>query len=540
MSSSAQKILDDCEALLEKGFSIIPCSPDKKPMLGWKKYQEYSPTMDDIRRWTELYPSMGIGIITGTVSEIVVIDVDVKGHKPSFNDLINAGLPITRELLESTTIVRTGGGGGHFYFKYSDSDIKNHAGIIRGSGFNVDIRGEGGYVVAPPSMHESGNVYKWVRNNVIAPLPMDLMFLLQEHSLKPNKEKFALGSEIPSGTKHSYLIKLAGKLMRSARFTEDELFSVLITTLAIRQSPNDVDIVPEENIRRMAHDAWVRWRKDAPEQGEPTAQQKKSYVISAASDVIAGAKSKNREGTMTGMPGLDEMGGVAAGFYILVADPGVGKSTYYTQSTWMFHDAGLKVAVFSAEMMLDDWCKWAVCSCESMKCDDSYVMPSRWEEVWGSDRMMLFPCDSIDVVALRNTIEEHRPDVVILDNLTDLEYPEKGGTNDFTQYRNAAKELRAMTRQFNVSIHALAHTKVGIDLERTSEIHIIADSSGYSKSADVICSLYLPRNVSREAQIHDVGYRCHKNRLFGFKGITRLSFNEPTRRFDLSVNTTKP
>lgn len=540
MSSSAQKILNDCEALLEKGFSIIPCSPDKKPMLGWKEYQEHAPTMNDIRRWTELYPSMGIGIITGTVSNVVVIDVDVKGHKPSFNDLINAGLPITKELLDNTTIVRTGGGGGHFYFKYSDSDIKNHAGIIKGNGFNVDIRGEGGYVVAPPSMHQSGHVYRWLRNSVIAPLPMDLMFLMQEHSRKPNKEKFALGNEIPSGTKHSYLISLAGTLMRSARFTEDELFSVLITTLAIRQAPDDTDIVPEENIRSMAHDAWVRWGNDAPPVVEQNVIQKKSYVLSTPTSVIAGARSKNREGTVTGMPGLDEMGGVAAGFYILVADPGVGKSTYYTQATWAFHDAGLKVAVFSAEMLLDDWCKWAVCSCESMKCDSDYVMPDRWEEVWGSDRMMLFSCDSIDIVALRNTIEAHKPDVVILDNLTDLEYPEKGGTNDFTQYRNAAKELRAMTRQFNVSIHAIAHTKVGIDLERTPEMHIIADSSGYSKSADVICSLFTPRGVSTDAMIHDVGYRCHKNRLFGYKGITRLSFNEPTRRFDLAVVAGKP
>jgi hypothetical protein len=134
----------------EYGLSVIPVKPDKKPFIKWEPYQKCKATPDEIKAWWTRWPGAMIGIVTGSISGIVVIDVDTKeGHEE-----------IQKYLPESlvTPACRTPKGGQHLYFRAPEKPISNNTRAIPG----CDFRGEGGYVVAPPSVNGAGKTYAWI------------------------------------------------------------------------------------------------------------------------------------------------------------------------------------------------------------------------------------------------------------------------------------------------------------------------------------------------------------------------------------------
>ncbi len=130
-------------------------SPGKHPTFtgGFRSATTDTETITD---WWTIKPNANIGIATGAVSGIVVIDVDIGPGKEGLASL--AELECRFSPIPKTVTVRTGGGGWHFYLKAPLCDIKNSAGKLAR---NIDVRGDGGYVIAPPSMHISGNRYNW-------------------------------------------------------------------------------------------------------------------------------------------------------------------------------------------------------------------------------------------------------------------------------------------------------------------------------------------------------------------------------------------
>ena len=128
------------------GWSIIPVGTNKKPLITREKYQFVKPTAEEIIHWFEQFPDANIAVITGEISGVIVADVDPR-HGGTDKDF--------REL--NTVKAKTGGGGWHFYFSH-EKGFKNKAGIKPG----LDIRADGGYVILPPSIHESGGKYEWI------------------------------------------------------------------------------------------------------------------------------------------------------------------------------------------------------------------------------------------------------------------------------------------------------------------------------------------------------------------------------------------
>jgi len=110
---------------------------------------------DRLRAWHERWPKANWGIACGGASRILVIDIDPdKGGEASWRRLTDEhGWP-------DCPTVRTGSGGYHYYMRVPDGvDMPRNS--ASGLAPGVDIRSEGGYVVAPGSMHRSGNAYEW-------------------------------------------------------------------------------------------------------------------------------------------------------------------------------------------------------------------------------------------------------------------------------------------------------------------------------------------------------------------------------------------
>jgi hypothetical protein len=108
-----------------------------------------------IERWWRRWPTANVAIRTGAVSGLIVLDVDPDhGGDDSLDALLRDHGP-----LPPGAVVRTGSGGRHFYFAHPGGVIRNDAGRRLGPG--LDIRGDGGYVIAPPSRHTNGASYRW-------------------------------------------------------------------------------------------------------------------------------------------------------------------------------------------------------------------------------------------------------------------------------------------------------------------------------------------------------------------------------------------
>ncbi len=179
------------------GFSVIPVGSEKKPLVAWKEYQKRKATDEEIELWINSYPNMNIGIVTGAISDIVVVDIEKDGP--------TNGYPVT-------VSSKTGGGGYHLYYKYPQSGLGNSTRIKE----LTDIRGDGGYVVAPPSLHNSGKQYYWSiepENSMFEEFPFS-MFTLEKKDTEKNDWDYLFSGPIEKGSRNDSAAKVAGKLIQ--------------------------------------------------------------------------------------------------------------------------------------------------------------------------------------------------------------------------------------------------------------------------------------------------------------------------------------
>jgi hypothetical protein len=154
---------------LARGWSVLPLRPrDKRPLIPWEYLQHERPSEGDIADWFRRWPDANIGIVTGEISNLIVLDVDPKHG----GDATLERLERRFGALSSTVEAVTGGGGRHLYFAHPGGLTRNRAGLAQG----IDLRGDGGYIVAPPSTHPSGCPYVWTSGHApdeitLAPLP---------------------------------------------------------------------------------------------------------------------------------------------------------------------------------------------------------------------------------------------------------------------------------------------------------------------------------------------------------------------------------
>lgn len=133
------------------GDPLCP-APGKHTHGPWKERMRQVAGIEQIRRWWRRWPDANVGVVTGAVSGLVVLDVDPRhggGDSLAVLEGIHGVIPHTVESL-------TGGGGQHLYFRHPGTVVP-----CRSIAPGLDIKGDGGLVVSPPSTHISGRLYGW-------------------------------------------------------------------------------------------------------------------------------------------------------------------------------------------------------------------------------------------------------------------------------------------------------------------------------------------------------------------------------------------
>jgi hypothetical protein len=239
------------------GWSVIPIeSRGKRPLVRWQVYQHRRPAPTEINDWFRHWPDANIAVVTGVVSGVVVLDIDPRhGGDSSFQELERQHGPVTE-----TVETRTGGGGRHLYFTHPGEILHNRVGIATG----IDLRADGGYIVAPPSVHGSGEPYRWERSPDVCGLASLPGWLSESSQVQSRRGhplthwRRLLWEGVGEGERNNTIASLAGHLLWHG-VDPEVATELLLTWNATRCRP---PLEPEEVVRTVASITRLHQQRD--------------------------------------------------------------------------------------------------------------------------------------------------------------------------------------------------------------------------------------------------------------------------------------
>lgn len=261
------ELLDAALELAARDIPILPChTPDRDGHCSCRRADcrsvgKHPRTTDGltsatadtelIKRWWSQWPHANPGARTGRDSGLFVLDVDADGFDALETLAARSGAP---NWCPDTWTVRTGSLGAHLYFRHPGSDMKvrTTAGVVAPG---VDVRGDGGYAVLPPSQHVSGRRYAWVeglspQETALTDAPPWLLQLVTEPRNRPFNATHASpapSGPIETGRRNATLTSLAGS-MRRRGFAEAAIEAALQVENQTRCCPP----LPPEEVFRIA------------------------------------------------------------------------------------------------------------------------------------------------------------------------------------------------------------------------------------------------------------------------------------------------
>ncbi len=230
METKQMTIQEQAFAYHVNGYNLLPIGPDKRPTIkSWKEWQTEQQSDEIILEWFKDNKN-NIGIITGKISGISVVDIDNKDGQDKAIEMLRK--------FPDTFTVQTPSGGYHCYYKYAEGFT------VSANAYpdlpNVDIRSDSGYVGAPPSINSNGKAYEVINNIPLAPFPSNLF-----PKTKPRKsltEKLTASK----GSRNDNLTSFAGQLLQAEQDEAKWLTDVLPAVQ--RANKTYVPVLPDDEV----------------------------------------------------------------------------------------------------------------------------------------------------------------------------------------------------------------------------------------------------------------------------------------------------
>lgn len=433
------------------GWQVIPLYDQTKvPTINWKEYQSRMATDKEFNQWFSDPKVTGLGVITGKLSGIVVVDEDsykADGMKFEF---------------ESPLVVRTARGGHHHYFKYTEP--------IKTSGFrqgiNIEIKSDGGFIVLPPSVvitypsiGETGT-YVWEKQCKLSRLPTitEAELLPYRGSLSRNGalqlQDFLKGS---AGTRHNDLRTVALMILNRFQQVEWDLAELAIRSAASQQDPP----LTEREADRIISDTENFVRNNPKEaKKEVEAITNKREWQPATVDEIADVRNADIKlesmSPLTGWPELDKLikGFVPGHVYTLTGDTNVGKTSLACNFAVNLQQQGKKTLYIALEpdVVLVDY----LASCRLQK-PFPELTPADRKDPGGLIKIFLGKdiTSADDLVEAVETMEE-RFDLVVIDHIGYFVHSEKDWIQ---QQANIIKQLARLAKEKKCAVMIIAHLR---------------------------------------------------------------------------------
>lgn len=218
------------------GLSVFPIKPRGKAPLTEHGCRDASKDPQQIEKWWLRWSSANIGIATGDASNgLVVIDLDVDREKGIDGRATLREWEKQHGRIPDKTWLAITGRGGYHYFYHDKTGIKNRTGLYEG----VDIRGEGGYIVAPPSIHPNGRQYEWEQDPMLyalADADKTVLEFITPTPREQEKQGLKLPEQIPEGERTDTLMRLV--CSQQAKGLSDEAIKAAV------RAENDLKCIP--------------------------------------------------------------------------------------------------------------------------------------------------------------------------------------------------------------------------------------------------------------------------------------------------------
>ncbi len=264
MASSTEEaavatVAGEASRMAGMGYSVIPLGErSKRPPQGfrWDEFARRRASAESVGRYFAANPAANFGVVCGRVSNLLVVDIDVKHADPAgameLAELVAFSVP---DPSRPAPTAETGSGGFHVYF--ASSAVQTSIGIdpaalgipgatpsAAGCGATVDLKSERSYVVAPPSLHpDTGRAYRWIVPPVPAidlpPCPDWLLAAGRRPGQARSSEEWERALEPAQGSRHGSALSVAGLLL--SRLPEDLWRPVAVPLV---RAWNAVHVVP--------------------------------------------------------------------------------------------------------------------------------------------------------------------------------------------------------------------------------------------------------------------------------------------------------
>lgn len=490
----------------KQNWDVFPCLPNNKTPLGkWPEMATHEENM--LLGYWDMTPNANVGMACGKRSGVIVLDVDAD-HE-GYESL--KALQEQYGQLPKTIVAATGGGGEHIYFKHPGFEIRNSAGKL---GRGLDIRGDGGYVIVPPSLHPNGKAYKWVvkpSETELADAPDWMLELLQERTIITPTQS---DGKIFNGGRNVALSSIAGSMRRKG-LSEDSIFSAL-------------QIYNREHCNPPLTDGEVLQISKSISRYTPQDEIKAMPPLPSAFDVIDVMEAEIIErqknpvdvwGIHYAWPFLSLVtGGKQKGELIIVGgEPGVGKS-WWTHQDALFTAVGnpdkkipsVPTLIWSGEMQRKQVYRRFF---EMMGVPKRHMLTGNMSNedwaIFNEAKAIIvnspiyvsdMPLDLKDVKPLLEREQgEHGIEQVVFDYDWLIRAT---GVNEIEQSQNISRELKILTRELNLSIILVSSVNKG-GMDTVSE-HVTKSSlSGSGKKIHDADVIYLLTKFS-EAKNNDM------------------------------------
>jgi len=295
-NSAPATLLKAALAVARNGKPVFPCKPSGKEPLTKRGHLEATTDPRKIHMWWKRWPDANIGVPTGRRSQVLVLDVD----HPAGLDALKAD----HSRLPETRTHSTGSGGMHYLFAYpADEEIRNSASKLAEG---LDVRGEGGYIIVPPS--RTTRPYEVLDALPPADTPPWLREILTEPQRTAGKVRMIRtapsvgvnGPPILQGSRDDTLARIAGRLHDGTR-SLDDLTAELLEINARRCEPP----LPDQEVVKVARS--IHGREPCRAGGAPAPE-----FLEALEEIEKDLYERDRTGQWTGMGGKSERDAVAA------------------------------------------------------------------------------------------------------------------------------------------------------------------------------------------------------------------------------------
>ncbi|MCQ2363542.1 MAG: bifunctional DNA primase/polymerase, partial [Acidaminococcaceae bacterium] len=191
-------VLETALKLAQKNKPVFPCSPENKRPLTMHGFKDASVDEGQVRQWWQQQPNAMIGMPTGSTTGIWVVDCDGEQGKVAFQELCQQHGYTPETLCQNTP-----SGGCHYLFACPATPVKNSVSKLA---LNVDVQGEGGYIIVAPSVKADGGRYVWANRTPVAAAPEWLIALVCKPEAMPTAASPSrVGVRTTFGNRNAYV-----------------------------------------------------------------------------------------------------------------------------------------------------------------------------------------------------------------------------------------------------------------------------------------------------------------------------------------------